>query len=86
VVRGGVEPPTFRFSEGRPHAQRRPARLLHRTRQRCGHLPAHHIDFRSAGDYVLIPPSQVGGEPYERIKTVGGQGHLDWQQVIGIAT
>ena len=31
--------------------------------QRNGHLPAHHLDFRSAGGYVLAPPSQVGGQP-----------------------
>ena len=30
------------------------------TGQRNGHLPAHHLDFRSAGGYVLAPPSQVG--------------------------
>ena len=54
------------------------------TRQRCGHLPAHHIDFRSAGGYVLIPPSQVGGRPYERISTITSRGQLDWQEVVGL--
>ena len=34
------------------------------TAQRNGHLPAHHLDFRSAGGYVLAPPSQVDGHPY----------------------
>ena len=48
----------------RPHPQRRHARLLHRHPQRNGHLPAHHLDFRSPGGYVLAPPSQVGGKPY----------------------
>ena len=31
--------------------------------QRNGHLPAHHLDFRSRGGYVLAPPSQVGRQP-----------------------
>ena len=26
--------------------------------------PRHHVDFRSAGGYVLAPPSQVDGHPY----------------------
>jgi Bifunctional DNA primase/polymerase, N-terminal len=50
--------------------------------QRNGHLPAHHLDFRSAGGYVLTPPSQVGGRPYQRIQTLAGRGGLDWQAVI----
>jgi hypothetical protein len=54
------------------------------TTQHNGHLPSHHIDFRSAGGYVLIPPSKVSGKPYERITTLDGDGHLDWQQVIAL--
>jgi hypothetical protein len=54
------------------------------TSQHCGHLPAHHVDFRSAGGYVLVPPSRVAGKPYERISTVDASGHLDWQAVIGL--
>jgi Bifunctional DNA primase/polymerase, N-terminal len=50
--------------------------------QRNGHLPAHHLDFRSAGGYVLAPPSQVSSRPYERIRTLDGHGGLDWQAVI----
>jgi hypothetical protein len=50
--------------------------------QRNGHLPACHLDFRSAGGYVLTPPSQVGGHPYQRILTLPGQGGLDWQAII----
>jgi hypothetical protein len=52
------------------------------SRQRNGHLPAHHLDFRSAGGYVLAPLSQVRGRPYERIRTLDGHGGLDWQAVI----
>ena len=50
--------------------------------QRNGKLPRHHIDFRSAGGYVLAPPSRVHGRPYElldhragacgRIRLAGG--------------
>ena len=51
------------------------------TGQRNGHLPAHHLDFRSAGGYVLAPPSQVDGQPYQLLKTTGGHGRLDWDAV-----
>jgi hypothetical protein len=51
------------------------------TRQRNGRLPAHHLDFRSAGGYVLVPPSQVGGRPYQPLETPNGQGRLDWATV-----
>lgn len=51
------------------------------TRQRNGHLPAHHLDFRSAGGYVLAPPSQVGGGSYQSLKAPNGQGRLDWETV-----
>ena len=34
------------------------------SRQRNGHLPAHHLDFRSHGGYVLTPPSTIDGKPY----------------------
>ncbi len=46
--------------------------------QRSGHLARHHLDFRSAGGYVLIPPSQVNGQLYELIKTTDGRHGLDW--------
>ena len=44
------------------------------TAQRCGHLPDCHLDFRSAGGYVLAPPSQVGGHPYRVLATTGQAG------------
>jgi len=50
--------------------------------QRNGHLPDCHLDFRSAGGYILTPPSQVGGRLYQRIQTLDGGGGLDWQAVI----
>ena len=49
--------------------------------QRNGHLVGHHLDFRSQGGYVLVPPSQVGGRPYELVKTLDGHGGLDWAAV-----
>ncbi len=38
--------------------------------QRNSHLPAHHLDFRSRGGYVLAPPSRIDGKPYQVIRTV----------------
>ncbi len=52
--------------------------------QRNGHLPAHHLDFRSTGGYVLTPPSQIDGRPYQRVQALAGRGGLDWQQVIRV--
>jgi hypothetical protein len=51
------------------------------TGQRNGHLPGHHIDFRSTGGYILTPPSQVQGRPYQLIKTLDHNGELDWATV-----
>jgi len=52
--------------------------------QRNGHLPAHHLDFRSRGGYVLAPPSQVDGKPYRLIRTVEADGGLDWAAVTAL--
>ena len=46
--------------------------------QRCGHLPARHVDFLARGGYVLAPPSQADGRPYVPLKNPGGDGWLDW--------
>ena len=54
------------------------------TTQHCGHLPDCHLDFRSAGGYVLTPPSQIGGRPYQLIAQPGGRGHLDWAAVTAL--
>jgi hypothetical protein len=51
------------------------------TSQRNGHLPAHHLDFRSTGGYILTPPSQVNGRPYELVKMPGGHRSIDWAAV-----
>ncbi len=50
------------------------------TDQRSGSLPALHIDFKAAGGYVLTPPSQVGGRPYQLVDARPWTGAvLDWQ-------
>jgi hypothetical protein len=51
------------------------------TAQRNGHLPDCHLDFRSAGGYILAPPSRIGGHPYQLLKTTGTHGTLDWDAV-----
>jgi Bifunctional DNA primase/polymerase, N-terminal len=51
------------------------------SNQRNGHLSGHHLDFRSAGGYVLTPPSQIDGHPYQVISRPGGQAGLDWAAV-----
>jgi hypothetical protein len=51
------------------------------SHQRNGHLPGQHLDFRSAGGYVLAPPSRIGGQPYQLIRTFRGRGGLDWNAV-----
>jgi hypothetical protein len=52
--------------------------------QHNGHLAVHHLDFRSAGGYIIAPPSRVHGRPYRLLKTVDGQGGLDWSAVTGL--
>ncbi len=48
------------------------------SEQGNGRLPQHHLDFRSKGGYIVAPPSQVGGKPYELLKHADGQAGLDW--------
>jgi Bifunctional DNA primase/polymerase, N-terminal len=54
------------------------------TTQRNGHLPRHHLDFRSAGGYVLAPPSAVNGRPYQVARVTGRNGTLDWAAVTAL--
>ena len=51
------------------------------TDQQCGRLPVHHLDFKSRGGYVLVPPSVVGGKPYELLDHRDGDARLDWATV-----
>ena len=49
--------------------------------QHNGRLAGHHLDFRSAGGYIVAPPSEVNGKPYQLIKRLDGRDGLDWDAV-----
>jgi Bifunctional DNA primase/polymerase, N-terminal len=51
------------------------------SHQRNGHLPGQHVDFRSAGGYVLAPPSRIDGHPYRLISQPSGRAGLDWAAI-----
>ena len=51
------------------------------TGQQCGRLPAHHLDFKASGGYVLAPPSVVGGQLYELLDHRPATARLDWAAV-----
>jgi hypothetical protein len=51
------------------------------SEQGNGRLPVHHLDFRSRGGYILAPPSQVAGRPYQLLQHHEGQAALDWVAV-----
>ena len=50
--------------------------------QRNGSLPNWHLDFRSTGGYVLVPPSSVTTQMYDGVYSWEGVGtpseYLDW--------
>jgi hypothetical protein len=46
-----------------------------------GSLRGHHIDFRSAGGYVVAPPSAVGGRPYVVVSHQAHGDPIDWAKV-----
>jgi len=50
------------------------------TGQRNGHIPDKHLDFRSAGGYVISPPSQVGGRPYAVVSKQPSAATFDWSK------
>jgi hypothetical protein len=53
------------------------------TTQRCGSLRGLHLDFKSQGGYVLVPPSQIGGRPYELLDDRASSGAtFDWAGVV----
>jgi Bifunctional DNA primase/polymerase, N-terminal len=56
------------------------------TTQTSGRLPGSHLDFKSAGGYVLAPPSAVGGKPYRLLQQdrQTAPGRLDWAAAIAL--
>jgi hypothetical protein len=52
--------------------------------QPCGRLPRLHLDFRAAGGYVLVQPSQIGGTAYLFLRQQPAAGGLDWQAVTSL--
>jgi hypothetical protein len=54
------------------------------SRQHNGHLARHHLDFRSHGGYILAPPSQVNGHPYQLLRAADRHGTLDWTAATGV--
>jgi hypothetical protein len=55
------------------------------TDQRSGSLPKEHLDFRSSGGYVLVPPSRVVTDTYAGVyrweRRAVPTARLDWQAV-----
>jgi hypothetical protein len=48
--------------------------------QRCGSVKEQRLDFKARGGYVLVPPSQVGGRPYQMVDDRPPTGAvLDWE-------
>ena len=54
------------------------------SQQRTGHLPARHVDFLAQGGYVLAPPSQISGTPYQYLTPLAPCGELDWQAAVRV--
>lgn len=56
------------------------------TRQRNGSIPNEHLDFRSTGGYVLVPPSRITADSYSGAYTWERRGtpttRLDWQAAV----
>ena len=64
----------------RAHPQRRPARLLRGSDQRNGHLPGHHLDFRSAAGTSWPRPPRSTASPTSSSARRRPR-RLDWNKV-----
>jgi hypothetical protein len=55
------------------------------TDQGCHRLGRHHLDFKSAGGYVLAPGSTIhGGRAYRIVDERPSEATLDWDAVIRV--
>jgi hypothetical protein len=55
------------------------------TDQRSGSVRGQHLDFRSAGGYVLAPPSRAGGAEYVVVKHEPATGAtVSWDAIRGL--
>jgi len=60
------------------------------TAQPCARLPRHHLDFKAAGGYVLMPPSFVMADDsgsagaYEFLDRRDSRAEIDWQAVRAV--
>jgi hypothetical protein len=54
------------------------------SEQSCGRLPRQHLDFRSAGGYVLVPPSRVDGRLYRIVRSRTASAGMDWSDARGL--
>jgi hypothetical protein len=72
--------------DGHTHVVSTPSGGLHAyfpgTSRPSGRLPAHHLDLKAAGGYVLVPPSVVDGRAYELVRETGRRPRpLNWDAV-----
>lgn len=51
------------------------------SEQPSGKIPGRHLDWRAKGGYVVAPPSQVGGRPYEVVHHQPGPAAVDFAAV-----
>jgi hypothetical protein len=52
--------------------------------QPSGKIPGRHLDWRARGGYVVAPPSQVGGRPYQVVHHQPGTAGVDFAAIRGL--